>query len=77
VFGVREIVLSAVLIGAAAAAVCNEPSLGRKRRFVSWSGRAQPATIRTFHHWLRAQRFGWPATTRRVRREGYRKRQMY
>jgi len=41
VFGVREIVLSAVLIGAAAAAVCNEPSLGRKRRFVSWSGRNQ------------------------------------
>ncbi len=38
-FGVREIVLSAVLIGGAAATVCNEPSLGRKRRFVSWSGR--------------------------------------
>jgi len=39
VFGVRKIVLSAVLIGATAAAVCNEPSLGRKRRFVSWSSR--------------------------------------
>ena len=39
-FGVREIVLSAVLIGAAAAAVCNEPSLGGREG--SQAGRVGP-----------------------------------
>jgi hypothetical protein len=35
----------------------HEPSPGEARRFVSWSGRSQPASIRTFHRWLRVQRF--------------------
>jgi hypothetical protein len=42
-----------------------EPSPGEARRFVSWSGRSQPASIRTFHRLLRVRRFGWPGVTPR------------